>query len=130
MTEFRDKDIRKLVDNPDIVEELSNEELIRINWRATGKIYPNQVEAFLWALTEMGEVAELLLHKSNKEWKRTHPLEAPDYDPIEMVHEMGDVILMLLIVSMNISGPMTPIEAMRSRLIYEILEVIDADSDL
>jgi NTP pyrophosphatase (non-canonical NTP hydrolase) len=73
-------------------------ELTRDYFAYRGYVEPTKIEAFLFLVSEIGEMAGAIVQGLNKRWVRNH-----NHDDDNEVSEAGDV-LMMLIKTMEIMG--------------------------
>lgn len=75
-------------------------DLIREYYKARNLVWPSSHTAILWAITELGEVCDLLLNNEDEAWVRNHPDDHELYTPDRYAEELGDAIMMLIVAGM------------------------------
>lgn len=105
---------------------------IREYWLQRKLVYPDVTQAVLWAVTEVGEVAELLLVKDRQEsganWVRNNPDDEPEYSSMQLAYELGDVIMMCLVA--GIAAGVNPLTAMFLKMRRKIQEDMEQEEEL
>jgi len=74
---------------------------------------PNIWESLGWAISELGEVYEVLM-SWNSRWVRNNPQDHPVKTKEDLAEELGDVIMM--IIAAGLSEGVDPIAAMRNKM--------------
>ena len=77
-------------------------------------------EALMWAVTELGEVYELLLARHGG-WVRNNPSGHPSFEAQRLAEELGDVIMMMLVA--GIVEGVDPLSALWQKLDGKIQEI-------
>lgn len=75
--------------------------------------WPIAEEALLWAMSELGEAWEVLAAKGD--WVRNNPEEKEPYSKERLAEEIGDAIMMLLVLSIVEDTP-DPIEILKEKM--------------
>jgi len=74
------------------MSELSR--VINKYYTARNLVHPDSWQALAWAITELGEVYEILLAEGD--WVRNNPEAHPEtFDSEKFAEELGDVIMMV-----------------------------------
>lgn len=79
-----------------------------------GMKIPTVEQAVFWTDTELAEVKELLLAKDG-DWVRNNPDKHPPYTGIGLSMELGDAIVMIMMVA-KVAGVPNPIETATNKM--------------
>ena len=85
----------------DLVTKKGFAMLVDFYYRERGLKWPNETKAILFAITELGEMAELLVNKDDEEWVRNNPEDKEGWSPERFGEELGDVIMMCQVAGMD-----------------------------
>jgi NTP pyrophosphatase (non-canonical NTP hydrolase) len=88
-------------------------QFIRDYYDKRGLVMPNEFEASAFLTTEHAEMLELLFQRQNK-FIRNNPHDKPVYSDERMAEEIGDVIMMSLVIAILVG--VDPIEALVNKL--------------
>lgn len=80
-------------------------QMVNAYYKHRGLKWPNTEEALMWAMTEIGEVCELILAQKGG-WSRNNPEKdkylSEDEYANRLEEELGDVIMMLQVAGQNV----------------------------
>lgn len=96
-----------MFNSPNLIDNV--EQFIRRYYDARQMVWPSTKEALLWAMSEIGEAADVELMASNRDWVRNNPSEHNTTDA-DFAEELGDAIMMLLVA--GYSRGLDPLRAM------------------
>ena len=88
--------------------------------------WPDTWEAMGWAVTEIGEVYEILLARSGG-WVRNNPDGKPLWDRKNFGDELGDVIMMLIVAGL-VEG-VDPINSMLEKIDRKLFSLSNGSGD-
>ena len=81
--------------------------------------WPTPEEAVLFAMTELGEAADVLLQRKGG-WTRNNPENKPEGTIEEVGEELGDTIMMLMVVGLRLG--VDPLESLDAKLRRKLVE--------
>jgi NTP pyrophosphatase (non-canonical NTP hydrolase) len=85
-----------------------------------GLKWPTSQQAVLWAITELGEVCELLLSREGG-WVRNNPDDKEGFSSARVAEELGDVIMMCVVAGMVLGeNPLGHLESKMRRKLDEV----------